>query len=173
MSHPYISLITGTERLRAGFGPEHCTVGGHCPINKIFGEILAHGLAKTMGKLLLLSIKTAPWEPLPCGRQVRLQSRRRLEEVSCGGFPLKSFSRLKAFPCWPLELAHREEWMAASQRDGEGHGNLPREAAVKHPKGNYCLHARLLFSLLILLLYGNICQAITFDFDVFTVAEGK
>lgn len=109
MSHPYISLVTGTERLRAGFGPEHYTAGGHCPINKIFREILTHSLAETMGNLFLLSIKTAPWEPFPCGRRVRLQSRQGVEEVSCGGFPLKSFSCLKAFPCWPLELAHREE----------------------------------------------------------------
>lgn len=63
--------------------------------------------------------------------------------------------------------------MAASQGDGAGHGKLPSEAAVKHPKGNYCLHGRLLFSLLVLLLYGNICQAIIFDFHVFTVAEGN
>lgn len=62
---------------------------------------------------------------------------------------------------------------AISQGDGAGHGKLPSEAAVKHPKGNYCLHARLLFSLLVLLLYGNICQAIIFDFHVFTVAEGN
>lgn len=63
--------------------------------------------------------------------------------------------------------------MAATQGDEEGQGKLPGEAAIKHPKGNYCLHARLLFSLLILLLYGNICQAIIFDFHVFTAAEGK
>lgn len=62
---------------------------------------------------------------------------------------------------------------AASQGDGEGHGKLPGEAAIAHPEGNYCLHARLLFSLLFLLLYGNICQAIIFDFHVFTAAKGK
>lgn len=63
--------------------------------------------------------------------------------------------------------------MVASQRDGAGHGKLPSEPAVKHPKGNYCLHGRLLFSLLVLLLYENICQAIIFDFHVFTAAKGN
>lgn len=53
------------ERL-AGFGPEHYTAAGHCPINKIFGTILTHGLAETREKLFLLSIETAPQEQFPC-----------------------------------------------------------------------------------------------------------
>lgn len=87
-------------------------------------------------------------------------------------FPTQKVFLSQGFPL----LASRncsQRGRAASQGDGEGHGKLPSGAALEHPKGNYCLHARLLFSLLVLLLYGNTCQAIIFDFCVFTVAEGK
>lgn len=124
MSHPYISIVAGTERLRTGFGPWRYTAGGHCPINKIFGAILIHSLAETMGKLLLLNIETAPREHFPCGRPMRLQSARRVEEVCCRGFPLKRFSCPKAFPHWLQEITHREEWLPVRgiERDM---GNFP------------------------------------------------
>ena len=109
MSHPYISVVAGMERPRAGFGPQHYTAGGHCPVNKIFGAILTHGLAEAMGKLFFLSIETAPWEQFPCWRQMRLQSTCRVEEVCRGFFPLKRFSCPKALPLWLQEIAHRKE----------------------------------------------------------------
>lgn len=171
MSHPYISIVAGMERLRAGFGPEHYTADGHCPINKIFGAILTHGLAETVGKLFLLNIETARWEQFPCGRWMRLQHMQGWRGV-LWRFPTQKVFLSQGFP----SLASRncsQRGTAASQGGGEGHGKLPSEAAIEHPKGNYCLHGRLLFSFLILLLYRNICQAIIFDFRVFTVAEGR
>lgn len=111
MSHPYISAVTGTERQRAGFGPECYTAGKHCPINKIFGAILTHGLAETMGKLFVMSIETVPWEQFPCGRQRKLRSAHSVEEVCCGAFPLTRFSCPKAALYRLQEIAHREEWL--------------------------------------------------------------
>lgn len=58
MSHPYVSVVAGMERPRAGFGPEHCTAGGYCPINKIFGAILTRGLHR--GKVILVGYRDSP-----------------------------------------------------------------------------------------------------------------
>lgn len=171
MSHLYISIIAGVERLRAGFGPERYTAGWHHPINKIFGAILTHGLAETMGKILLLNIERVTWKQFLRGRR-KMQSSCRVEEERCGGFPIQEAFLSQGFP----SSASRnclQRGMATSHGNGEGHGKLPSKAATKHPKGKYCLHARLLFFLLVLLLYGNICQVIVFDFCVFTAAEGK
>lgn len=158
------------ERRRAGFGPEHYTAGGHRPINKIFGAILTHGLAETVGKILPLSTERAAQKQMPCERE-KMQSSCRVEEEYCGGFPIQEAFLSQGFPSSASRNCSQRA-TATSHRDEEGHGKLSSEAATKHPKGKNCLHARLLFFLLILVLHGNVCQAIIFAFRVFTATEG-
>lgn len=55
-----------------------------------------------------------------------------------------------------------------TERDVE---NFPKK--LWFPKGNYCLYATLLVSLLILLLCENICQAMILAAHVFSAAGGR
>lgn len=78
------------------------------------------------------------------------------------GFPLVGFRKL---------LRERKGCQPGGQRGRWTTSQRSRNR--EHPKGNYCLHATLLVSVLILLLYGNICQAISLDFHVGSAAGGR